>query len=79
MVGITDAKPLTPEQLARYRSMHRVTFPACAASCDQGRKLCPSPEACQEDPLNPSIGILVGLSIVGGIVGVSMLLHRALS
>jgi hypothetical protein len=24
-------------------------FPACHGACQQGRKLCPNPEACQQD------------------------------
>ena len=49
---------------------HR-TFTSCTGPCDQGRKICPSPLACEREDdgsLDPSRGILVALGIVAGIV-----------
>lgn len=54
------------------------TYPACVGGpCDQGRRLCPCPDACNRmaDDLGPATGILVALAIVGGIVTLVLALH----
>jgi hypothetical protein len=53
MVDLTNARPLTAEELQRYRSMHSDSAPACAGPCDQGRKPCPVPEACEAPTREP--------------------------
>ena len=60
--------PLTADDLARYRNLHRVTLPNCAGPCDQGRKLCPVPEACEAsevDNLDASCVIVWVLGTIG--------------
>jgi hypothetical protein len=71
----TDARQLTAAQLERYRSLHRVTLPHCAGPCDQGRKLCPCPEACEsaapdDGALDAASGIIVWVAGTLGAWGV---------
>lgn len=70
-----SAGPLTAAELERYRGMQNVakTFTSCHGPCQQGRLLCPCPEACEsaaEADLGPATGILVALAIVVGVVGI---------
>lgn len=45
---------------------HAEQWSACCGSCQQGRRLCPCPDACQmpDDSLAPMRGIANGLAIV---------------
>jgi hypothetical protein len=37
------------------------TLPACAGPCDQGRKLCPCPEACERGAADDDMGAARGI------------------
>jgi hypothetical protein len=78
----------------RGRETPRKTLTHCAGPCQQGRRLCPCPEACEapaEDrnakPLHAYIaewlavppGIVIALALVGGIVAAVGLAHFALT
>jgi hypothetical protein len=70
------------------------TFTACAGPCDQGRKLCPCPDACEAaadernarplhqyaaEWLDAPPGIVIALALVGAIVAVVGVLHWMLT
>jgi hypothetical protein len=58
--GAFDAEPHLDE-----RQRERSTFAACSGPCEQGRKPCPSPEACQVsgDDLGASVWFWAVLAI----------------
>jgi len=64
---------MTIHYLQTEAAMHTNEWPArrCAGSCDQGRKLCVTPEACEvpcdAETVSPLIGILVG-SVLGALM-----------
>lgn len=76
---------MTIHYLQREPKMHTTEWPArrCAGPCDQGRKLCVTPEACEVpcdgDEVSPLIGILVGTVLGSLIIIGAVSLWRALS
>ena len=52
------------------------TYPSCSGPCDQGRKLCPSPQVCRQplfaDTETSSLAIAVVLAIASVVVGLCM-------
>lgn len=45
---LTDEHDRNTAALLARLQMHRVSsWPTCSGPCEQGKKLCPSPEACQ--------------------------------
>jgi hypothetical protein len=66
------------------RARVKPTLPSCAGPCDQGRRLCPCPDACMRieddgDGLDAARGILLAVALVASIVATVGALHWALA
>jgi hypothetical protein len=48
-------KKVYPFQRVHDEAIKATTFPHCCSACDQGRKLCPCPIACQTPSEKPSL------------------------
>jgi hypothetical protein len=75
---------MTIHYLPTEAHMHTNEWPArrCAGPCDQGRKLCVTPQACEvpsDDEVSPLIGILIGSTLGALILIGAVSLWRALA
>lgn len=61
----TQPREIEPKDLLRH---YPKAWPSCVSNCDQGRKLCPCPDACQK-PEDGSLGAATGVLIwiIGGL------------
>jgi hypothetical protein len=60
----TDSPGIDIDALHRRieaRHMLVQTYPGCTSNCDQGRKLCPSPDACERGVDDDSLGAARGI------------------
>ena len=60
----SDLKPFWPP---RRGGLPADTFPGCHGPCDQGRKLCPVPEACEAPTREPFDAACVIVWVMGTI------------
>lgn len=55
-------KPLTHDEL--LEASHAPALPGCSDPCEQGRRACPCPEACQrDDSLDAAHGVVMGVAL----------------
>ena len=56
-------------------------FPGCAGPCEQGRKLCPCPDAClaDADKLATARGVVFAVGLTAACVAAALLLHWVLA
>lgn len=76
---------MTIHYLPTEAHMHTDDWPArrCAGPCDQGRKLCVTPQACEveseDEAVSPLIGILVGSALGALMICAALWLWRSLT
>lgn len=57
--------------------MHEDESPACSGPCDQGRKPCPTPEACEmndADIVGMAKGLVIAVALVAAAIGCASLI-----